>query len=75
MRPLVVIGLILVVLGIVALAVPTVTFFTTERVADVGFFKIDISRPHTLVFNPLVGGMALAAGIVLSLMGLRSRSA
>jgi hypothetical protein len=75
MRPLVVIGLILVVLGIVALAVPSFTFFTTERVADVGFFKIDISRPHTIVFNPIVGGVALAAGIVLAIVGLRSRSA
>ena len=74
MRPLVVIGLILVVLGIVAVVVPSVTFFTTERVADVGFFKIDISRPHTLVFNPIVGGIALAAGIVLALVGLRSGS-
>jgi len=74
MRPLVVIGLILVVLGIVALAVPSFTFFTTERVADVGFFTIDVSRPHTIVFNPIVGGMALAAGIVLVLLGRRSAS-
>jgi hypothetical protein len=75
MRPLVVFGLILVVLGFVALAVPSFTFFTTERVADVGFFKIDISRPHTLVFNPIVGGIALTAGIVLALVGLRTGSA
>jgi hypothetical protein len=75
MRPLVVIGLILVVLGIVALAVPSFTFFTTDRVADVGFFKIDVSRPHTIVFNPLVGGVALVAGIVLMVVGRRSASA
>jgi len=74
MKLLVVIGLLLVVLGVVALAVPTFTFFTTERVADVGFFKIDVSRPHTIVFNPIVGGVALAAGIVLTLVGLRVRS-
>ena len=60
------------VLGVVALLVPSITFFTTERVADVGFFKIDMSRPHTIVFNPIVGGIALAAGIVLLLVGLRS---
>src|ERR1700730_17787009 len=64
MRPLVVIGLILVVLGLVALAVPSFTYFTTERVADVGFFKIDVSRPHTIVFNPIVGGVAVGAGLV-----------
>lgn len=75
MRTLVVIGMILAVLGIVALAVPSFTFFTAERVADVGFFTIDISRPHTIVFNPIVGGIALAAGVVLVLVGLRSGSA
>ena len=74
MRPLVVLGLILVVLGVVALAVPSFTFFTTERVADVGFFKIDVSRPHTIVFNPILGGIALAARIVLILVGLRTAS-
>lgn len=71
MRALLIIGLILVVLGITALAVPSFTFFTTERVADVGFFTIDMSRPHTIVFNPIVGGIALAAGIVLTILGLR----
>jgi hypothetical protein len=75
MKPLVVIGLILVVLGVVALAVPSFTFFTTEHVANLGFFTIDVSRPHTIVFNLVVGGIALAAGIVLVLVGLRSGSA
>jgi hypothetical protein len=75
MRPLVVIGLILVVVGIVALAVPSFTYFTTDRVADVGFFKIDVSRPHTVILNPIVGGAAVVAGIVLVLVGRRSTSA
>jgi hypothetical protein len=74
MRPLVVIGFILLVLGIAALAIPSFTFFTTERVADVGFFTIDMSRPHTIVFNPIVGGIAVAAGIVLTIVGLRPAS-
>jgi len=73
-RPLVVIGLILAVLGVVALAVPSFTYFTTERVADVGFFKVDVSRPHTIVLNPIVGVIALAVGVVMMLAGLRSRS-
>ena len=65
-----IVGVILIVLGIVALAVPSFTFFTTERVADVGFFAIDVSRPHTIVFNPIVGVIALVAGIVLAINGL-----
>jgi hypothetical protein len=74
-NPLVVIGFVLVGLGIAALAVPSFTFFTTERVAEFGFFTIDIARPHTIVFNPIVGGIALVIGIVLVLVGLRSGSA
>jgi hypothetical protein len=69
MLPLIIIGLLLIVLGSVALAVPTVTFFTTERVADAGYFTIDMSRPHTVVFNPIVGGALLVAGIVLTVLG------
>ena len=69
-RPFVVIGVILVVLGIIALAVPSFTFFTKERVADAGFFTIDVSRPHTIVFNPIAGCVALAGGLVLVLVGL-----
>lgn len=72
MRPITVIGFILAVLGIVALAVPSVTFFTSDRVADVGFFTVDIARPHTVVFNPVAGGIMLALGIGLALLGTRS---
>ncbi len=74
-RALVVIGLILMVLGVVALAVPSFTFFTQERVVDTSFFTIDRSRPHTIVLNPIVGGLALAAGIALVVVGLRSKPA
>lgn len=67
------IGLLLVVLGIIALAVPSFTFFTKERVADAGFFTIDLSRPHTVVLNPIVGGVMLVAGLVLVVIGLRPK--
>jgi uncharacterized membrane protein HdeD (DUF308 family) len=67
-------GTILVILGIVALAVPTFTFFTTDRVADVGFFTIDVSRPHTIILNPILGAAAVVVGFFLVLMGRRSAS-
>jgi hypothetical protein len=70
-KPLVIIGLILVVLGILALAIPAFTFFTTERVADAGFFKIDVEKPHTIIINPIVGAIALVAGLALIFAGRR----
>jgi hypothetical protein len=60
---------LLIVLGVIALLVPSVTFFTQERVADIGFFHIDVQRPHTIVLNPAVGIVALLAGVVLLLAG------
>lgn len=75
MRLIVLIGLLLVALGIAALVIPSFTYFSTERVADVGFLQITISRPHTIVFNPIVGGVALAAEIVLMMTVRRSDSA
>jgi hypothetical protein len=71
MRLLVIIGLLLVILGIIALAVPSITFFTTEHVVQVGFLRIEASKPHTIVFNPIVGIVTLITGIVLVLLGRR----
>jgi hypothetical protein len=65
-------GVILVILGIIALVVPSITFFTTDRVADAGFFKIDVSRPHTIVLNPIVGIVAVIAGVALTFAGRRT---
>ena len=62
-------AVILIVLGVIALAVPSFTFFTQERIADVGFFHIDVQRPHTIILNPAVGIAALAVGVILLLVG------
>jgi uncharacterized membrane protein HdeD (DUF308 family) len=72
MKLIVLVAILLVVLGVIALIIPSITFFSQERVADVGFFTVDISKPHTIVFNPIMGIIALAVGVVLLLLGLRS---
>ena len=68
-------GILLVVFGILALAVPSITFFTTERAVDAGFFKIDYQKPHTLVLNPIVGIVAVIAGIAVLFAGRRTEAA
>jgi hypothetical protein len=72
MRPLAIIGLLLVIGGLIALAVPSITFFTTERVADVGFFAVDVQKPHTIFLNPIAGVVAMAVGLVLLLTGRKA---
>lgn len=70
-----VLGILLIVLGIVALAVPTITFMTTERAVDAGFFKIDYQKPHTIVLNPIVGIVAAVAGVAILFAGRRTELA
>lgn len=65
-------AVLLVVLGAVALLVPSFTFFTTERVADAGFFTIDVNKPHTIVMNPVVGAVLLGLGVVMMLASRKS---
>jgi hypothetical protein len=69
MRPYSVGGLILIVLGILALSIHSVTYFTTEQVTGpLGFFAWDVSRPHTIVLNPIAGIVAVVVGMALVLM-------
>ena len=69
MRPFSIVGLILIVLGVLALAVRSVTYFTTDHVTGpLGFFAWEVERPHTIFINPLAGIVALAVGIALVLM-------
>ena len=57
-------GLLLMILGVLLLAVHSVTYFTTEHVTGpLGFFAWDVSRPHTIFINPVAGIVALVAGI------------
>jgi hypothetical protein len=64
MRPF---GLILIALGILALMIHSVTFFTTETVAGpLGFFAWDVARPHTIFINPIAGIVAIAVGVMLA---------
>jgi hypothetical protein len=75
MRSLIVIGVLLILFGICALAFQGFTFFTQERVVDAGPFKVDVQKPHTIVLHPIVGLAALAGGVVLVLAGSRTRPA
>jgi hypothetical protein len=64
-------GIVLLVVGVICLAVPSITFFTREQVADVGFFEINMEKPHTIFLNPIVGIIAMVAGGALLMFGGR----
>jgi hypothetical protein len=74
MRPIAVVGVVLIVLGLVALLYQGVTYTTRETVIDVGPVHATADRQKTLPLPPVLGGAALAGGVVLLIVGVRKRA-
>jgi uncharacterized membrane protein YidH (DUF202 family) len=71
MRPVAIIGVILIVIGVIALAYQGITYTKTERVVDLGPLKVDAKRDKTIPLPPIVGGAALLGGVVLLIASRR----
>ena len=74
MKAATVIGILLIVLGIVALAYQGITYTTREKVVDIGPIKASVEKEKTIPLPPILGGLALVGGIVLVAVGARSRA-
>jgi hypothetical protein len=73
MKPLTIVGIILIALGVIALAYQGITYTTKERVVEIGPLKVDKEKEKTIPLPPVLGGVAVAAGVVLLIVGARSR--
>ena len=67
------IGILLIVLGVAALAYQGFTYTTRETVIDIGPIKATADRQKTVPLPPLVGIAVLAGGIALLVVGSRKR--
>jgi uncharacterized membrane protein HdeD (DUF308 family) len=59
------IGMILIVAGVLALAFGGFTYTTRDRVVDLGPLKVDADKQHNVPVTPIVGLAALVGGIVM----------
>ena len=69
MKPIMIIGLVLIVLGIGALAYKGITYTTRERIFDIGSIQASADVQKTVPLSPILGGLSLVGGIVLVIMG------
>jgi len=74
MKPIAIAGALLLVFGLVALAYQGFTYTTRETVVDLGPLKATADREHRIPLPPVVGGAAVAAGVVLLIVGSRKSS-
>ncbi len=61
------IGVILLALGIISLAYQGITYTTKEKVLDIGPIQATADKTKTIPLPPIVGAIALAAGLGLVL--------
>ena len=66
------IGIVLIVLGILALVYQGFTYTKREKVVDIGPIEASADREKHVPIPPIVGGVALAAGVALVAMGRKS---
>ena len=70
MKPIMLIGIVLIVLGVVALAYQGITYTSRERILDIGPIHATADSKKTIPISPILGGLALVGGVVLVIRGL-----
>lgn len=75
MKTLVLVGIILIVLGSVGLIYGGITYTRDKDTVDLGVAEITVIDKERLNIHPALGGIVLAAGLVVLVIGLRSKGA
>jgi uncharacterized membrane protein HdeD (DUF308 family) len=71
MKPVVLLGIVLIVAGALALAYQGTTYTTREKVIDLGPLKASVHKQNTIPLPPILGAVAMAAGVILLVVGNR----
>ena len=73
MTPMRIVGIILIIIGIVALAYQGITYTSRETILEVGPIKASADKEKRIPLPPILGGIALVGGVALLLGTWRRR--
>ena len=74
MKSITLIGILLVVLGVLALAYQGFTYTHQEKVLDVGPIHATVEKHDRIPLPPILGGLVLIGGVALLVAGARKKS-
>jgi hypothetical protein len=66
-------GIIIIVIGLAITLFTGFTYFTREKIVDIGELEISANKRHTMDWSPLVGVGVMAAGVVVYLVGMKKQ--
>ena len=67
------VGIILIVLGVLALVYQGIQYTTREKILDIGSLKVSADTKKTIPLPPIVGAVAIVAGVAMILMERRKK--
>jgi len=68
-----ILGFVLIVIGVISLAIGGISYTKREKVLDIGPIEATAERQKTIPLPPLLGGLALAGGVALLIVGSRRK--
>jgi uncharacterized membrane protein HdeD (DUF308 family) len=71
MKTITIVGVLLIVVGVIALGYQGITYTTREKVLDIGPLQASVDKKKTIPLSPALGAAALIGGIVLVVVGAR----
>jgi uncharacterized membrane protein len=74
MKPIIWVGILLIVLGGLALAYQGFNYTHHEQVMDVGRMHVTKETQDRVYIPPILGGLALVGGIVMLVVGAKKNS-
>lgn len=66
-------GIILIVLGVIGLAYGGIHYTKRQRLFDAGPIHASRDKQQTIPISPLLGGIAVAGGVVLLVVGAKHK--
>ena len=74
MKPMIWIGVLLIILGALALAYQGIDYTRQKNVLDVGSVHLTTETNERISVPPILGGLALVGGVVLLAIGSKSKA-
>lgn len=74
MKPMMWAGILLIILGALALAYQGINYTRKKDVVDLGSLKVTTESQERIPLPPIVGGLVLAGGIALVIVGARRKA-
>ena len=71
MKSIALVGIALILLGLVALAYKGFTYTSREKVVELGPLQATAETQKTIPLPPVLGGLSLATGIILVIVGVK----